>query len=204
MGKSRLEAFSDGVIAIIITIMVLELRAPHSAHLTDLGTLWPVFLSYVLSFIYIGIYWNNHHHMLHVVHQVTGGVLWANLHGSFAIGVALLGCCWVGRLLEVAWHERSVAAVFADREGRRLLLWTELAAAAVLLNPYAIDAWLEAIRFSSNANLRDVLEWNPLQLLGIGGLEFAISSVVAAFVYQTANRDQKLPRKPLPPKATSN
>lgn len=114
--------------------------------------------------------------------------LWANLHGSFAIGVALLGCCWVGRLLEVAWHERSVSAVFADREGRRLLLWTELAAAAVLVNPYTIDAWLEAIRFSSNSNLRDVLEWNPLQLLGIGGIEVAIAGVVGVFVLRHSRR----------------
>jgi hypothetical protein len=114
--------------------------------------------------------------------------LWANLHGSFAIGVALLGCCWIGRLLEVAWHERSFAAVFADREGRRLLLWTELAAAAVLVNPYTIDAWLEAIRFSSNSNLRDVLEWNPLQLLGIGGIEIALAGVVTMFVLRHSRR----------------
>jgi uncharacterized membrane protein len=80
VGTSRLEAFSDGVIAIIITIMVLELRVPHGGDLATLLPLWPVFLSYVLSFIYIGIYWNNHHHMLHVAERVTGDVLWANLH----------------------------------------------------------------------------------------------------------------------------
>ena len=72
MGKGRLEAFSDGVIAIIITIMVLELRAPHGADLDALAPLWPVFLSYVLSFVYVGIYWNNHHHMLHAVKHVSG------------------------------------------------------------------------------------------------------------------------------------
>jgi hypothetical protein len=77
LGKNRLEAFSDGVIAIIITIMVLELKVPHGADLRALLPLWPIFLSYVLSFIYIAIYWNNHHHMLHVVHTVGGGVLWA-------------------------------------------------------------------------------------------------------------------------------
>lgn len=114
--------------------------------------------------------------------------LWANLHGSFACGVALLGCCWIGRLLEVAWHERSIGAVFADREGRRLLYWTELAIAAVLINPYTIDAWIEVLRFSSNANLRDVIEWNPMQLLGIGGIEFAGSCVVAAFVLRHSRR----------------
>jgi hypothetical protein len=114
--------------------------------------------------------------------------LWANLHGSFAVGVAVLGCSWLGRLLEVAWHERSLRAVFADREGRRLLYWTEFAAAAVLVNPYTIDAWIEVVRFSSNANLRDVIEWNPMQLLGIGGIEFAISAIVAMFVLRHSRR----------------
>jgi uncharacterized membrane protein len=83
MGKTRLEAFSDGVIAILITIMVLELRVPHGDTLGALVPLWPIFLSYVLSFIYLGIYWNNHHHMLHTCTQVSGGVLWANLHLLF-------------------------------------------------------------------------------------------------------------------------
>jgi uncharacterized membrane protein len=96
MGKSRLEAFSDGVIAIIITIMVLELRAPHSAAWADLGELWPVFLSYVLSFINLGIYWNNHHHMLHVMHKVTGGVLWANLHLLFWLSLTPFVTAWIG------------------------------------------------------------------------------------------------------------
>src|SRR5574337_617614 len=79
MNKSRLEAFSDGVIAIIITIMVLELKVPHGEGFDALVPLLPVFLSYVLSFVYVGIYWNNHHHMLHTVRQVTGPMLWANL-----------------------------------------------------------------------------------------------------------------------------
>ncbi len=80
MGKSRLEAFSDGVLAIIITIMVLEMKAPHSADFDALRPLLPVFLSYLLSFVYLAIYWNNHHHMLHSVQYVSGGILWANLH----------------------------------------------------------------------------------------------------------------------------
>jgi hypothetical protein len=79
VGKTRLEAFSDGVIAIIITIMVLEMKVPHDPSLAGLAPLVPVFLSYVLSFIYVGIYWNNHHHMLHACGNVTGGVLWADL-----------------------------------------------------------------------------------------------------------------------------
>jgi uncharacterized membrane protein len=83
VGKARLEAFSDGVLAIVITIMVLELRVPHGETLAVLLPLWPVFLSYVLSFAYLGIYWNNHHHMLHECKHVTGGILWANLHLLF-------------------------------------------------------------------------------------------------------------------------
>ena len=80
MGKGRLEAFSDGVIAIIITIMVLEMKPPHGADLESLKAVIPVFLSYVLSFIFVGIYWNNHHHMLHLTQHINGSVLWANLH----------------------------------------------------------------------------------------------------------------------------
>ena len=96
MGKGRLEAFSDGVIAIIITIMVLELKVPHDASLHAVAELWPVFLSYVLSFIYVGIYWNNHHHLLHSVKHVTGGVLWANLHLLFWLSLMPFGTAWMG------------------------------------------------------------------------------------------------------------
>jgi uncharacterized membrane protein len=96
MGKNRLEAFSDGVIAILITIMVLELKVPHGAELQALLPLWPVFLSYVLSFIYIGIYWNNHHHMLHAVHEISGGVLWANLHLLFWLSLIPFVTGWMG------------------------------------------------------------------------------------------------------------
>ena len=96
MRTTRLEAFSDGVLAIIITIMVLELRVPHGAQLADLQTLWPVFLIYVLSFIYLGIYWNNHHHMIHVCGRVTGGILWANLHLLFWLSLVPFVTAWMG------------------------------------------------------------------------------------------------------------
>jgi uncharacterized membrane protein len=96
MGKNRLEAFSDGVIAILITIMVLELKVPHGADLRALLPLWPVFLSYILSFIYIGIYWNNHHHMLHAVREISGGVLWANLHLLFWLSLVPFVTGWMG------------------------------------------------------------------------------------------------------------
>lgn len=96
MGKTRLEAFSDGVIAIIITIMVLELKVPHGDTLETLLPLLPVLLSYVLSFIYVGIYWNNHHHLLHAAQKVSGGVLWANLHLLFWLSLIPFVTGWMG------------------------------------------------------------------------------------------------------------
>ncbi len=96
MNKTRLEAFSDGVIAILITIMVLELKVPHGENLTTLRPLLPVFLSYVLSFIYLAIYWNNHHHMLHTCHKVTGSILWANLHLLFWLSLIPVTTGWMG------------------------------------------------------------------------------------------------------------
>jgi uncharacterized membrane protein len=96
MGKNRLEAFSDGVIAIIITIMVLELKVPHGETFEALWPLAPVLLSYVLSFIYVGIYWNNHHHMLHAVSHISGGVLWANLHLLFWLSLIPFVTGWMG------------------------------------------------------------------------------------------------------------
>ena len=95
MGKSRLEAFSDGVIAIIITIMVLELKVPHGADAAALRSLTPSLLSYVLSFIYVGIYWNNHHHLLHSVEGVNGRILWANLHLLFWLSLTPFVTRWV-------------------------------------------------------------------------------------------------------------
>jgi uncharacterized membrane protein len=96
MNKNRLEAFSDGVLAIIITIMVLEMKVPHGEDLAALQPLLPVFLSYVLSFVYVGIYWNNHHHLLHAAHGVNGGVLWANLHLLFWISLFPFVTGWMG------------------------------------------------------------------------------------------------------------
>jgi uncharacterized membrane protein len=96
MSKGRVEAFSDGVIAIIITIMVLELRVPHGDSVEELAPLLPIFLSYVLSFIYVGIYWNNHHHMLHACTTVTGAMLWANLHLLFWLSLLPFATGWMG------------------------------------------------------------------------------------------------------------
>ena len=96
MGKGRIEAFSDGVIAILITIMVLELHVPHGVMLADLKPVLPTFLAYVLSFVYLGIYWNNHHHMLQATRSVTGVVLWANLHLLFWLSMIPFTTAWLG------------------------------------------------------------------------------------------------------------
>jgi uncharacterized membrane protein len=97
MSKSRLEAFSDGVLAIVITIMVLELRPPDGSTLDALAPLWPKLLAYVLSFVYLGIYWVNHHHLLHAVKTISGAALWANLHLLFWLSLVPAGTAWIGQ-----------------------------------------------------------------------------------------------------------
>src|SRR5512135_37386 len=111
MTRNRLEAFSDGVIAIIITIMVLELRPPHGVALADLGPLVPKLLSYVLSFVFLGIYWNNHHHLLHAVERVDGRVLWANLHLLFWLSLIPFGTGWLGQTNFAAWPVALYGAI---------------------------------------------------------------------------------------------
>jgi uncharacterized membrane protein len=130
VGKGRLEAFSDGVLAVIITIMVLEMRAPVGADLAALSAVLPVFLVYVLSFIYLGIYWNNHHHMLHAVERVDGRALWANLHLLFWLSLVPFVTGWMG--------ENHFAAVPTALYGVVLLMaavsYTLLQAALVASN----------------------------------------------------------------------
>ncbi len=103
MGKNRLEAFSDGVIAIIITIMVLEMKVPHGDEPAALYSLIPVFVSYVLSFVYVGIYWNNHHHLLHAVQKINGPILWANLHLLFWLSLLPFVTGWMGENYFSTW-----------------------------------------------------------------------------------------------------
>ena len=110
MDKGRLEAFSDGVIAIIITIMVLELKVPRGANRQALLPLVPVFLSYILSFVYVGIYWNNHHHMLHTATHVTGAILWANLHLLFWLSLFPFATGWMGENHFAPCPPRSTAS----------------------------------------------------------------------------------------------
>ncbi len=103
MTKARMETFSDGVIAIIITIMVLELKVPHESNPAALLPLVPIFLSYVLSFVFLGIYWSNHHHLLHAVERVSGGVLWANLHLLFWLSLTPFVTAWMGENYFAPW-----------------------------------------------------------------------------------------------------
>jgi uncharacterized membrane protein len=134
--KGRLEAFSDAVIAIILTIMVLELKVPHGAELVALRPLLPVFLSYVLSFVYLGIYWNNHHHFFHAVSRIGGGVLWANLHLLFWLSLFPFTTGWMGEnhlaaiptavyglnllLAAIAWYIMQCAIIRAEGTDSRL------------------------------------------------------------------------------------
>jgi uncharacterized membrane protein len=127
MGKNRLEAFSDGVLAIVITIMVLELQVPHSASLAALQPLWGVFLSYVLSFIFVATYWNNHNYTLHTVHRVTGGMLWANLHLLFWLSLVPFVTAWMGEnhfapMPTAAYGVVLLMAALAYRHLQRLIV----------------------------------------------------------------------------------
>jgi uncharacterized membrane protein len=111
MNKGRLEAFSDGVLAVIITIMVLEMKSPHGSALVALRPVLPVFLSYLLSFVYIGIYWNNHHHLLHAAQHVNGAVLWANLHLLFWLSLVPFTTAWMDETDFASWPVAAYGAV---------------------------------------------------------------------------------------------
>jgi uncharacterized membrane protein len=128
MTKSRLEAFSDGVIAIIITIMVLELRVPHGATLADLRPLVPVLMSYILSFIYVGIYWANHHHLLQAIQRVDGRALWANLHLLFWLSLVPATTAWMGETRFAEWPVAFYGIVLLGAAGAYYLLSLSLIA----------------------------------------------------------------------------
>jgi uncharacterized membrane protein len=168
MGKGRLEAFSDGVLAIIITIMVLELKVPHDDTLSGLYKLWPKFLSYVLSFIYVGIYWNNHHHLIKTAQGVDGAVMWGNLHLLFWLSLVPFATAWMGEnhftavptaiyggvllmaaisytilvkaiMCECGKESLLAAAVGRDRKGKVSILLYALAIGLACILPWA--AW---------------------------------------------------------------
>ncbi len=174
MGKNRLEAFSDGVIAILITILVLDLKVPLGADVASLRPLLPVFLCYVLSFAYLAIYWNNHHHMLHLVERVSGGILWANLHLLFWLSLVPFVTGWMGEnhfaaaptalygivmlraalayyLLQriiIARHGRAsllAAAIGRDLKGKLSLVAYLVAIPAAFLQPWIADALYVAV-----------------------------------------------------------
>jgi uncharacterized membrane protein len=126
MPTGRLEAFSDGVIAILITIMVLELKVPHGADLAALSEVLPVLCGYVLSFIFIGIYWNNHHHMLHTLERVSGGILWANLHLLFWLSLVPFATAWVGESHSAAVPTASYGVVLFAAGVAYLILQTAI------------------------------------------------------------------------------
>ena len=174
MDTGRMEAFSNGVVAILITIMVLELHPPHAADLASLRPLAPVLLSYVLSFVYLGIYWNNHHHMLHLTRRVDGAILWANLHLLFWLSLVPFVTAWMGenhfapvptaaygvllllaaiaywvlqRAIIVSQGPRSVlrAAVGTDRKGRLSPLVYAIAIPVALVRPWIAGALYAAV-----------------------------------------------------------
>src|SRR5438270_14066522 len=134
MNKGRMEAFSDGVLAVIITIMVLEMKPPHESPLAAMRPLIPIFLSYLLSFVYIGIYWNNHHHLLHATQHVNGATLWANLHLLFWLSLIPFTTAWVGENQVNAWPVALYGIVlllagiayFSPYKGAYQTSWTRL------------------------------------------------------------------------------
>jgi uncharacterized membrane protein len=167
MPTTRLEAFSDGVLAIIITIMVLELKVPHGEDLSVLEPVLPVLLSYVLSFVYIGIYWNNHHHMFHAVKRISGGVLWANLHLLFWLSLLPFVTGWMGEnhfarlpttlyggvllmagiaywiLVATIIHEEGADSLLAKAIGRDIKGKLSVAAYAVaIVLCFVLDHWI--------------------------------------------------------------
>jgi uncharacterized membrane protein len=138
MKKGRLEAFSDGVIAIIITIMVLDLHVPHSADISDLLPVIPVLVSYILSFVYIGIYWNNHHHMLYAVEKINGTVLWANLNLLFWLSLIPFVTAWMGENHFTRWPVILYGAVLIMNGISYTILCNQLIRAAGPGSPLAV------------------------------------------------------------------
>ena len=166
MGKGRVEAFSDGVIAILITIMVLELKVPHGASLEELKPVLPVFFSYVLSFVYLGIYWNNHHHMLHATRTVSGPILWANLHLLFWLSLTPFATAWMG--------ENHFASVPVAIYG-----------AALLMNAVSYTI-LQAMLVRHEGPDSTLAQAMGADFKGKISLVFYIAGIAAAFVYPPA------------------
>jgi uncharacterized membrane protein len=192
MNKNRLEAFSDGVIAIIITIMVLELKMPTGAQLSDLKPLLPTLLSYILSFVYVGIYWNNHHHMLHATDRIDGRVLWANLHLLFWLSLIPFVTGWAG--------ENHFAALPTAGYGLVLLMsaiaYTLLQTAIIACNgPESEIARAVGNDWKGKASLASFFVAIPLAFAAPAA-SAAIFIAVAALWFVPDNRIERLSPKP--------
>ena len=173
MGKSRIEAFSDAVLAIIITIMVLELKVPAGANLADLEAVIPTALSYLISFIYLGIYWNNHHHLFHAVKSVRGPILWANLHLLFWLSLMPFATAWMGEHpLAMAPVALYGADLFMNAVAYSILV-------LVLLRHEGSDSIL------AKAIGRDVKGWSSLALYAIGIAAAFVAPAVSMGLYVT-------------------
>jgi uncharacterized membrane protein len=187
MGKGRLEAFSDGVIAIIITIMVLEMKVPHGSDLVALQPLIAVFFSYVLSFVYVGIYWNNHHHLLHVAERVNGRILWANLHLLFWLSLIPFVTGWMG--------ENHFAAVPVALYGAVLLMaglaYTVLA--RVLVTHHGKDSRLAVAIGRDYKGIASLITYTVAILLSFLNpwIAFALYVLVAAIWFIPDRRIEK-------------
>jgi len=188
MGKARLEAFSDGVIAVIITIMVLELKVPRGAEPGGLVELAPVFFSYVLSYIYVAIYWNNHHHMLHTVQGVTGGILWSNLHLLFWLSLVPLTTGWMAENRFATWPTVVYGSVLLLAAIAYSLLQT------CVIRKHGVDSLLaKAIGGDLKGKISVVLYVTAIALAFVAtGLAVAIYALVALIWLIPDRRIEKL------------
>jgi uncharacterized membrane protein len=191
MGTSRLEAFSDGVFAIIITIMVLELKVPHAADIAALASLWPVFLSYALSFVYVGIYWNNHHHLLHLTRSVTGTMMWANLHLLFWLSLLPFATGWMGE----NHFERWPTVLYGVDLLLCALAWTALQA-CIVRHEGRDSALARAVRVNLKARLSPLLYLLGIGVAwaGAGALGMAVFVLVAALWFVPDRRIEQMAR----------
>ena len=175
MTKTRLEAFSDGVIAIIITIMVLELKVPHGSDIEELKPLCPSFFGYVLSFVFVGIYWNNHHHLVHLVHRVTAKILWANLHLLFWLSLIPFTTGWVGEHHNAPWPTACYGVVLLAA-GIAYLILQNIILAQPGVPPRVIEAFRNDVKGPLSA---------AMYALGIG-VSFVMTGVSDAIYVAVA------------------
>lgn len=175
MTKTRLEAFSDGVIAIIITIMVLELKVPHDTSWHALYQLWPVFLSYLVSFVNLGIYWDNHHHLIHTIKEVRGGILWANLHLLFWLSLMPFATAWMGE----NHFEKNTVIVYALLANLCGIAYYVLLTIIRKCNP-GNAALLDVLRKQSRKGILSVMLYTVA--IGAAFLHTALSGVLIILV----------------------